>query len=129
VAFGTLSADWKQMKVNPKQDDDRRLKWQPEPEDILEVRKIAPKIPMGKDICQIKNGDKCCCICTHHFPATVCNCLEQWPPEMVIKPSPLNDRHGQIGWACTIFMPVEQGCCIEISRKEHGLCEGFRERP
>ncbi len=79
----------------------------------------------GKDVCQ---GEECCCGCVNQYPATVCNCFRQWPERMVFNPSPLNDRHGQIGWACIASMSEAGGKCIEISRKQHGSCECFTKR-
>ena len=79
----------------------------------------------GKDICQIGYREECCCICRNQYPATVCNCFGQWRKDMVFNPSPRNDRHGQIGWACTVFMSEGGGRVIEISRKQHGICECF----
>lgn len=82
---------------------------------------------MKKDICQTGDREECCCVCAYHYPATVCNCFGQWPKTLVFNPSEFNNKHGQIGWACTSFASEAGGRVIEISKNQHGICEGFQK--
>ena len=80
---------------------------------------------LGKKEMGIGHGKECCCICTHQYEATVCNCFNEWPEEIIQARSAINHKHGRIGWACTAL--AFEGS-MEIMSHRHGGCECFSRR-
>lgn len=71
------------------------------------------------------NKKECCCLCANQFPAEVCNCFDEWPKDLLLGISEINEKHGTIGWVCGAF--AFEGT-MNIMRSNHGLCECFNKR-
>jgi hypothetical protein len=76
--------------------------------------------------CKDEFHDMCCCNCYHQYPTTVCNCDGEWPEELIMERSTINERHGSIGWVCLFFLRSEDGP-VDVRRHKHGICEEWQK--
>lgn len=85
----------------------------------------AERKQRGKLLADVCKDDECCCKCKHQFIACICNCGDEWPADVMLSKSKINEKHGHIGWACMVF--ISEGV-VEVMRHKHSLCECFDKR-
>lgn len=58
----------------------------------------------------------------------MCGCGGRWKGVKIFNKSKINDKHGQIGWVCTLPHEIDKNRIFDVMENAIGYCECFIKR-